>query len=406
MGDVNWVALLPLLTARADTPLITDGERVLFYGDSITASQKYSDILETMIRLRYPGAKLFFMNVGQGSDSSWGGPIGTAYQRVSRDVVPFHPTVISVMLGMNDGGYVSYNDRIKDNFQDAYSKLIEGMRAAHTGARFTFCLTSPYDAVTHSASVDRPNFAPDYNDALLKYGTVVRKHSDQFGAVYVDANTPLLDVLRAASKRDVLLARQIIPDCIHPTDAGHLVIAAEIAKGWGFGPASTVVIDGSTGALDQSTNTTVTDLTELTWKQTDAGFGFSMPRDRMIDLVTQVWPRITQVMGHRLQVRKVPPGTYVLTVGGKRMGTYTAAQLAEGISVPSPAPDISAQVLDLVRQRNALVRKEWLKRRLGDLISLSDELEGVGAEYLARVRDLVKTRTYVWELRRFVEISD
>jgi len=407
-GAVAWTALLACaITLHTDAPLITDGERVLFYGDSITASQKYTDVLESMIRLRYPTSRFFFINVGQGSDSTWGGPIGSAYQRVSRDVVPFHPTMISVMLGMNDGGYVSYNDRLKDNFQDAYARLVDGMQNAHTGARFTFLLTSPYDAVAHSAATEWPDFAPDYNAALLKYGTVVKQQSDVRGGIYVDLNAPLLGLIQQGVKRDAKLARQIIPDCIHPSDPAHVVMAGEIARAWGMGPNVTrVEIDGASGALLSTENCEVAGLTELSWKQTDRALPYSVPDDALSRFVLQLssWGQGNRQM---LQVNHLAPGSYVLTVGGKKVGEFSEKALAAGVNTSGldlPMRQLSRQVQDLVYEKNKAVRKAWLKRRIGDVDGLNDELEAVSQPYVAKMRELLlQPHTYQWELKRFAD---
>ena len=46
-----------------------------------------------------------FYNAGVGGDTVRGGGAGPIDVRLERDVIALKPTVVTVMLGMNDGGY-------------------------------------------------------------------------------------------------------------------------------------------------------------------------------------------------------------------------------------------------------------------------------------------------------------
>ncbi len=86
------------------------GDKVVFYGDSITEQRMYSTILETFVATRYPDLNVTFVNSGWGGDTVHGGGGGTIDTRLNRDVFPYQPTVVTIMLGMNDGGYRAEND--------------------------------------------------------------------------------------------------------------------------------------------------------------------------------------------------------------------------------------------------------------------------------------------------------
>jgi hypothetical protein len=78
----------------------------------------------------------------------------------------------------------------------------------------------------------------------------------------------------------------VIPDRVHPTDAGHLVMTQSLLKAWGR-PAlvTSVELEGTRGNLVAATNTQVSDISRveglLRWSQLDRAL--PMP----IDLTTR-----------------------------------------------------------------------------------------------------------------------
>jgi lysophospholipase L1-like esterase len=82
-----------------------DGDRVTFYGDSITDQREYTEDVEEFVLTRYPAWKVSFHNAGVGGDKVTGGGAGPIDLRLDRDVFAWHPDVITIMLGMNDFFY-------------------------------------------------------------------------------------------------------------------------------------------------------------------------------------------------------------------------------------------------------------------------------------------------------------
>src|SRR5476649_246862 len=91
-------ALLALhsATARAEDPpfALHDGDRVVFFGDSITQEGGYGRLVEEFTRSRYPLWNVRFYNAGVGGDTVQGGWAGNSDIRVTRDVVSLKPTVV------------------------------------------------------------------------------------------------------------------------------------------------------------------------------------------------------------------------------------------------------------------------------------------------------------------------
>ena len=81
------------------------GDTVVFYGDSITEQNLYNQFVELYTATRFRHLRIHFYGAGVGGDRVTGGAGGPIDQRLERDVYSEKPTVVTVMLGMNDGSY-------------------------------------------------------------------------------------------------------------------------------------------------------------------------------------------------------------------------------------------------------------------------------------------------------------
>src|SRR5512146_2824116 len=85
------------------------GDRVVFYGDSITDQRLYTTFTETFVVTRFPRMPVAFVHSGWGGDRVTGGGGGPIDVRLKRDVLAYQPTVMTIMLGMNDGRYRAFD---------------------------------------------------------------------------------------------------------------------------------------------------------------------------------------------------------------------------------------------------------------------------------------------------------
>src|SRR5216117_4464636 len=100
-----FVLLFIVKTASAQSGFhLKNGDCVVFYGDSITDQRLYTTFVESYVVTRWPDWKIDFIHSGWGGDRVTGGGGGPIDRRLQRDVIAYKPTVVTIMLGMNDAG--------------------------------------------------------------------------------------------------------------------------------------------------------------------------------------------------------------------------------------------------------------------------------------------------------------
>src|ERR1041385_6449039 len=264
---VCFLVFITLQTLAADFAL-KDGDRVVFYGDSITDQRLYTTFTETYVVTRFPKLDVSFVHSGWGGDRVTGGGGGPIDVRLRRDVFAYKPTVMTIMLGMNDGSYRSFDQGIFDTYAKGYQHIIDSVKAALPGIRITVIQPSPYDDVTFP-----PKFEGGYNAVLVRYSQFVKELAEKEKLGVADLNGPVVAALEKAKATDAEAAKKIIPDRVHPGPGGHLLMAAELLKSW-HAPAlvSAVEIDASAKKVKDTKQTQVLKLQTgetISWVQTD-----------------------------------------------------------------------------------------------------------------------------------------
>jgi len=249
--------------ARADFAL-RPNDRVVFYGDSITEQRLYTTFVETFAVTRFPTLPLFFVHSGWGGDRVAGGGGGPIDLRLQRDVLAYNPTVMTVMLGMNDGGYRAFDQGVFDTYSTGISHILDTVQKGAPGVRFMLIQPSPYDDVTRA-----PNFPGGYNATLGRFSGFLQETAQKRNFGLADMNTPVVTMLQRANAIDAGLAQKIIPDRVHPGAGGHLIMAEALLRAWGA-PAivSDVSIDAGAKRVVRAQNTQVSGLQS---SQTAAG---------------------------------------------------------------------------------------------------------------------------------------
>jgi len=332
-----WIGVLVLLTISATGSggqefALHEGDRVVFYGDSITAQRLYTRFVEDFVLTRYPQMHISFSNAGVPGDTVYGGYTGDVPTRLARDVLPHQPTVVTLMLGMNDGYYMDFNPKYLEVFKDGYRKLLDSLQGETPAPRITLITPTPYDEVTHGTE-----FA-HYNETVSHYSGAVKELAVASHLGFTDFNQVETELLNGGLRKDSSLAALLVPDRIHPAEASHWVMAAAIARSWGLSPmVSSVQLDAALGGTDAAENTQVSDLRvsdgKLNWMQIDKALPLPLALDDgMIRFVMSI-SDLAEMDRQLLRVKGLAAPRYALKIDGKKIASFTREELSSGVNL-------------------------------------------------------------------------
>jgi lysophospholipase L1-like esterase len=356
----------PTLAGAEDKFYLKDGDRVVFYGDSITDQRLYTTFAETYAVTRFPKMNVTFVHSGWGGDRVTGGGGGPIDVRLDRDVIAYKPTVVTIMLGMNDASYRPFQENIFNTYTKGYKHIVEKLKADVPGVRLTLIKPSPYDDFTR-----KPSFEEGYNSVLIRYGDFVHELAQTSGADFADLNTLVVDATKKAFQSDPVLAVELLnKDRIHPGPGGQLLMAYALLKAWNA-PAlvSSVAIDAKAGKEAPTALAEHAAVTELAgegsirWTQLDECL--PMPIN-LKDAPTALAVRSSDIVnGLDRQVVKVVglnDENYTLSIDGKAVGDFTKGQLADGVNLATlatPMAEQASKVHDLTIQRANAHNHRW-----------------------------------------------
>jgi len=330
-------------SAGAQAFSLKTGDTVVFYGDSITEQNFYNQWVELYTVTRFPSMRVHFYGAGVGGDRVTGGGGGGIDERLARDVFRYKPTVVTVMLGMNDGHNGTTPDEINANYTKGYEHLLESVQEHAPGVRITLLGPSPFDEVT------RPVGEKSYNAVMVHFADVDRELAKKYGAGFVDFNPPVVAALERAEVLDPLAAKLLLPDRVHPDILVHWVMAEALLKGWNA-PAlvSSVTIDGRAGKVADAQNATVDHVDRekdtLSWTAVENALPLPLMSTNAVHAMLLQLTDIQQALNQEpLRVTGLDAGQYTLAIDGKSMGAFSAEDLAKGINLADYATPMRSQ---------------------------------------------------------------
>jgi lysophospholipase L1-like esterase len=392
---------------------LKDGDRAVFYGDSITDQRLYTTFVETYVVTRFPSLNVRFVHSGWGGDRVGGGGGGPIDVRLQRDVFAYKPTVMTVMLGMNDASYRKFDEAIFEKYRTGYEHIVDSMKMNLPGIRLTLIQPSPYDDVTRPVRIEG-----GYNNVLKRYGLFVKELAERERlAPVADLNGPVVAALEKARMKNPELSQKIIPDYVHPAASGHLLMAAELLKTW-HAPAIVTAVEINTSArkVTRSENSKVTQLegdAQWSWNQTDAALPMPVDtNDAVMALAVNSSDFESSLNQQPLKVTGLKEGTYSLRIDGTEIGKFANDELAKGLNLaflPTPMFKQAQEVHRLTLQHNDVHFVRWrqvqlrvtnadqaaLQGALDALDSLEDDLvkkQRAAAQPVERKYELVPMR--------------
>lgn len=356
------LTVLFALSSRAEDFALKSGDRVVFYGDSITDQRLYTTFTETYVITRFPKLDVSFVHSGWGGDRVTGGGGGPIDLRLPRDVFAYKPTVMTIMLGMNDGSYRAFDSGIFDTYAKGYQHIIDSVKQTLPGLRITVIQPSPFDDVTQP-----PRFEGGYNAVLVKYSQFVKELAQKEHLGVADLNAPIVAALEKAKASDADAAKKIIPDRVHPGPGGHLLMAGELLKSWNA-PAvvSEVELVGGGKSVGHATRAQVANLKgtgEISWTETDEALPMPVDlNDAIIALAVKSSDFISALNQQNLKVAGLGAEQYTLKIDGEEIGAFSKDQLAAGVNLavlPTPMTKQAAEVHKLTLQHNNIHFQRW-----------------------------------------------
>lgn len=351
----------------------SDGDTVVFVGDSITHQSLYTQYLENFFHTRYPDRRVSFHNAGVAGDS-----VSDVLTRFETDVASHSPTFVTILLGMNDGKYEAFSDETGKAYREGMRELFQ--RIDECGA--TPIALSPTMFDHHQRELRKNDetyrfrekaFDPDYNSLLSYFSAWLRQESARNQTPFVDLWTPLNEL--TFSQRRVEPDFTLVEDAIHPGAAGHFVMAHTILMSLGQERpfVSEIEIMGDGAGWRAHSRGEVTQL-EISKNGDKMGFTFralSLPW-RVPETMSQKklrWgPSAPASLGYRLtnaaqnlnretlRVETLAEGTYELRIDNVLIDRFTHRELAQGVELASylqsPQNKQSLEVALLNRDRN------------------------------------------------------
>jgi lysophospholipase L1-like esterase len=339
------------------------GERWCVLGDSITEGGGYHHYIELFYLTRFPTRTINVINCGIHGDTATG-----AYQRLIWDCFESKPTLVSVMLGMNDVGCSFYKYKDSQDFEkkcneraETYDQAMRKLTGAlvDSGAKVFLIKPSIFD---DTADLPTPNL-PGCGAALAGYGNRMQAIAEKFQVPTVDFNTPMASINAKQQKRDPHYTI-VGPDRVHPKTPAHFVMAYEFLKAQKLlGVAARIVIDAAAGKAGPLENCEVTGLNAQPNSVSFTCFKGTLPFPvaTAAQSALEVVPFTQELNQEILPVRGLLPGDYELKIDGQKVRIFSSKELHEGVNlaVESETPQIkqAKMVADTLNRKWAAAAK-------------------------------------------------
>jgi lysophospholipase L1-like esterase len=361
------------LTANAQTQPFKTGDRITFIGNSITEQGYYESYVWLYYMLHFPQRRIVILNRGIGGDVA-----KQMYERFDDDVVPANPTVICLTFGMNDTGYYEFlasnadstaNVRVTQSLH--YFGLLEQKLKALPNVRKIMIGGSLYDETVKI----KGNYFPGKSKYMGKIVDFQQQEAKDNHWGWVDFFHPMTTITLQQQKTDSTFTLTG-NDRIHPGNSGHFVMAWLFLQAQGLDtlPVADISIDAGHLHADREANCRITNLTALPG---NAGMTFHYLANSLpfpVDTVARLWgnphrqseaigliPFYSSFNSEMLSVTGLSTGTYELTIDSRKIGTWTTAELGQGINLAkltnTPEYDQAMSVLQLNEDRMALESK-------------------------------------------------
>jgi len=372
---------------------LKDGDRVVFVGNTLIERAAQYGLIETLLTLTHPDAKITFRNLGYSGDTVWaesraGFDTPTeGFARLKESVNAARPTLIFVGYGGNE----AFAGRAGlPRFVVGIQRLLDVLSA--TGARVV--LLSP---IRHE-DLGRP--LPDpvpHNRNLRIYANTMRNIAKQRACGWIELD-PVLSV-RAIAQPSVPLTE----NGMHLNAYGYWRAAEVIARSDPTALPNWRVTLAADGRVVETSGTQIRDASHagemLKWIALDKTLP-SLPNPHAALLSYRSGPPQRE-----LKVTGLNPGNYRLKIDDQVCCTATANQWNKGVAITA-GPEFAAteQLRQAILQKNKLFFYRWRPQNTTYLFGFRKHEQGNNAAEVVQFDPLIaQSEKEIVGLRRPVE---
>ncbi|HEY3397645.1 MAG TPA: GDSL-type esterase/lipase family protein [Armatimonadota bacterium] len=329
---------------------IHDGDRMVFYGDSITDTQWYPTLVQTFVATRFPKWRNEFYNRGEGGDRA------ASLKRFERDVVSQKPQVLTFAMGYNDANYGPFDPAILTQFLGNVTESVRLARAANPQMRIMLMGPTPNETAV-STSYPRWVSGEFYPYALLTFGREEGRLAQRLGVPFLDMGTlygQTMGLGRVLAGRAFALSS----DGVHPQQAGQTFMAYHLLRALGGTAQLATVTVEATHLQVHAERCSVADLRvqdgKLSFRRLCESLPYPTPAaarpfSLLVDLDNTLNADLLTVTG-------LTAPSYALSVDGEKIAEVSAHALAEGVNLSAyPTTPMYRQalaVMDAVREKD------------------------------------------------------
>ena len=207
------------------TPIVLKkGDRIVFLGDSITASGNAGKGYIQVIRdhLAEKKKELAIECIGAGIS---GNKVPDLQKRVDKHVIDKKPTIVVIYIGINDVWHGEKNPKNgtgPEAFEAGLKEVIG--KCTKVGAQVVLC--------TPSVIGELPGGANNLDSKLDEYATISRKLAKELNLNVCDLRKAFVDDLQA-NNTDKKASGVLTTDGVHLNEAGNRLVAQTILKSLG-----------------------------------------------------------------------------------------------------------------------------------------------------------------------------
>ena len=343
-GNLLALAAISHAADNAGPGGLKPGDLVGICGDSITEQKIYSVDMADYLLMCQPQSKLSAIQFGFASETSPG-----FLARMKNDALVFKPTVATICYGMNDGNYKVTTQGTLDAYRKNMTGIVDTFKA--NGVRFIVVGAPGAVDTFYYKSKGDPEM---YNKTLADLGQVAKEVAQQAGVGFADVHGAMIDAMvkaKAQNGDDFCLS----PDGIHPSPAGHLIMAYALLKGLGCdGNIGTITVNMNAGKAEATDGTKVISYANGVVELESTRYPFCFFGENLKDRnsTRSILPFVSfnQDLNRYLLVVKNAPAKSLKVTWGAQSKTFSADDLAKGVNLaaefldnPFSAPFLAVQ---------------------------------------------------------------